>query len=121
MNSYKKMYVICEDEYRRLKEMSNEATKVANEATKVDDVNKVEKQIVTKRYKCGECDKDYSDKHDLRRHKKKAHGINKKEDTFVEEEADVPVLQKVTKRKQRNKRQPSRDPFNHLVKKWKTL
>ena len=123
MNSYKKMYVICEDEYRRLKEMSNEATKVANEATKVDDVIKVEKQIVTKRYKCGECDKDYSDKHDLRRHKKKAHAkvsINKIEDTFVEE-AEVPVLQKVTTRKQRNKRRPLREIFKHLVKKWKTL
>ena len=124
MNAYKKMYVICEDEYRRLTEVGNQATQMeGNEAIKMDNVNKVEEQAVIKRYKCGECDKSYSDDHDLRRHKKKAHAkvsINKIEDTIVEED-EVPVLQKVTKRKQRNKRRPPRDPFNHLVKKWKTL
>ena len=124
MNAYKKMYVICEDEYRRLTEVGNQATQMeVNETPKMDNVSKIEVQVDTKRYKCGECDKTYSDDHDLRRHKKKAHAkvsINKIEDTFVEE-AEVPVLQKVTTRKQRNKRRPLREIFKHLVKKWKTL
>lgn len=145
MNLYKKMYVVSEDEYRRLTEsmqltvsqcptshldidhnniMPIESEIVNDDDKIVDDIdqtnNKKDKEKEKKerknkkKHKCNQCEKEYSDKHDLRRHKKKIHA---KQDTDIkpQEGEDIGIVIK----KKINQQQ--RDPFRQKITKWRTM
>ena len=86
MNLYKKMYVVSEDEYRRLTEceqpLTTTTTPLLVKSNHLDTEHIPQQQqdeivVFKKKHKCGHCEREYSDKHDLRRHKKKSHAINK--------------------------------------------
>ena len=145
MNLYKKMYVVSEDEYRRLTESmqvsvsqfptahsdvdQNTFTPIEPEivdAYDIDQTNKhkkkdkemEKKERKKKKHKCNQCEKEYSDKHDLRRHKKKIHA---KQDTDIkpqEEEEDTGI---VIKNKNIKRQRQQRDPFRQKITKWRTM
>ena len=137
MNLYKKMYVVSEDEYRRLTECEQPLTTTTPLLVKSNhlDTEHIPQQqqdeivVFKKKHKCGHCEREYSDKHDLRRHKKKLHAANKDLDsslvnikTQVEEEekdsSSDTVKQKVKLPKQQYYR---KDPFRENITKWRTM
>lgn len=138
MNLYKKMYVVSEDEYRRLTEceqpLTTTTTPLLVKSNHLDTEHIPQQQqdeivVFKKKHKCGHCEREYSDKHDLRRHKKKLHAANKDLDsslvnikTQVEEEekdsSSDTVKQKVKLPKQQYYR---KDPFRENITKWRTM
>ena len=133
MNLYKKMYVVSEDEYRRLTECEQPSTTtpllVKSNHLDTEHIPQQQDEIVVfkKKHKCGHCEREYSDKHDLRRHKKKLHAANKDLDISLvniktQEEKDSSssdtVKQKVKSPKQQYYR---KDPFRENITKWRTI
>ena len=109
MSLYEKMYVITEDEYMRLMEKSDVIHADPIVAVETPTVHTPAVEIPTKtKHKCKLCDREYSDKRDLKRHIKKFHLT----------QMVLPIVKKIVKRKRVvNKR----EPFIPIRKKWMTL
>jgi hypothetical protein len=142
MNPYKKMYVICEEEYRRMKDAGESKCYKQDESSapvyiKPDIMEAAQNTInsdimeaaqsTKKKYTCITCSKQYSDKRGLRRHKKNAHNTQikispDKPVKQVQIHQDTPSIskpEKVIRKKKKNT--PSREPLRCTVNKWMTL
>jgi hypothetical protein len=123
MSLYEKMYVITEDEYMRLQNDVIHANPIVTVETPTVETVETPAKLKTKR-KCKFCDKQYGDKHDLRRHIKRFHlqqvpiieKIPKIEAKVEVKVKKIPKVKKIAKvQKKVNK------PVPFIVKKWKTL
>jgi hypothetical protein len=149
MNPYKKMYVLCEEEYNRLKDSEAQCNKQQRDDSSrltvplhTADIVPVEQSIhkdlqTKKKYTCHVCNKEYSDKHDLRRHKVKEHRRTNQDlsqDTSEKQRSDkiIPHLPQSTTIKSNSSKNPllkikksiarrRRDPFVVKIKKWLTI
>jgi hypothetical protein len=126
------MYVVSEDEYRRLTEgekvtamvgaaalVNNDHTQKAPEQVGSNDDNKKSVIIHKRKHKCNDCEREYSDKRDLRRHKKKAHVT---QDLIIGEETTGAVKRpKDTTNSSDKTVRPRLDPFRQNIRIWKTM
>ena len=119
-NHYKRMYVLSEDEYNRLKLQNQKAqvtiapVDVVEEPTvSVASSNNVVQAPSPNQFTCKICGKIYKQKRDLRRHAKLVHGI------IPPIKAIIPI-NKVVKKKTKKKKKSEAVLFVK-VKKWMTM
>src|SRR5271156_5256209 len=118
-NHYKRMYVLSEDEYNRLKLQNQKAqvaiapVEVVEEPTvSVASSNNVVQAPSPNQFTCKICGKIYKQKRDLRRRAKLVHGI------IPPKKAIIPI-NKVVKKKTKKKK--SEAVLFVKVKKWMTM
>ena len=133
MNLYKKMYVVSEDEYRRLTECEQPSTTttpllVKSNHLDTEHIPQQQDEIVVfkKKHKCGHCEREYSDKHDLRRHKKKSHAKKDLDISVVsikpqEEEEEKHSSSSSDTVKPAKQQYYRKDPFRENITKWRTI
>jgi hypothetical protein len=129
-NPYKRMFVLSEEEYNRLKLFQQQQHHQQKKDEKVADTGtNVEEEHITVNvaapppppppsphyYSCSTCGKKYKHKRDLRRHVKLLHGI------APPLAAIIPVIEKKKKKKQKNKVSTKHLHVFDKVKKWMTI
>src|SRR3981189_3188393 len=124
-NHYKRMYVLSEEEFNRLKLQQ----KVPTVATAVEEPRAADdvQSLPTTHYTCPICGKTYKQKRDLRRHVKLAHGLAPPIKAIIPlpptvETNIIKKKNKETKQKKRRKNlKSSRLEVFDKVRKWMTI
>src|SRR3981189_2856304 len=127
-NHYKRMYVLLEEEYNRLKFQQKVPTVVAA-AVEKPTIADVQPSMPppTLQYRCPICGKTYKQKRDLRRHVKLAHAIAPPIKAIIPlpptvETNIIKKKNKETKQKKRRKNlKSSRLEVFDKVRKWMTI
>ena len=129
-NHYKRMYVLSEDEYNRLKLQQKVQTVAAavEEPRTADDVVQPSPPPTT-HYTCPICGKTYKQKRDLRRHVKLVHGIAPPIKAIIPPTPTVEtnIIEKKNKKEKKQKQKKRKSlKSNRLevfdkVRKWMTI